>query len=265
MNAHQRSIDYDRLGHGYSRQRRADPRIAARINAALGGTQTVVNVGAGAGSYEPRDRYVLAIEPSRTMRAQRPPELPPAIDARAEALPLDDGAVEAAMAILTVHHWGDPIAGLNELRRVARDAVLVLTFDTNRIAEFWLIRDYLPEVLDDDLQRFPAIEQIASALGEATVQTVPVPSDCIDVFFEAFYNRPEQYLDPAVRAGQSAWPRLPPGAEQRALAALSDDLKTGTWDERHGHLRQQHDFDGGLRLIVAKGAALSRPVPHSTG
>lgn len=250
MNAH-RSIDYDRLGHGYSRQRRADPRIAARINAALGETQTVVNVGAGAGSYEPRDRYVLAIEPSRTMRVQRPPQLPPAIDARAESLPLDDAAVDAAMAILTVHHWDDPIAGLIEMRRVVRGTVLVLTFDINRLAEFWLIRDYLPEVLDDDLRRFPAIEQIANAVGDASIETVPVPRDCIDGFFEAFYNRPERYLDPAVRAAQSAWPRLPTGAEQRALAALSEDLESGTWDERHGHLRQQGDYDGGLRLIVA--------------
>src|SRR5215208_3177943 len=118
---------YDRAGHGYAEQRRPDPRLADPIHRALGSAATLVNVGAGAGSYEPPDRYVLAVEPSETMRRQRPDNLPPAIDAVAESLPLDDDAVEAAMAVLTVHHWSDPVAGLREMRRVARGPVVVLT------------------------------------------------------------------------------------------------------------------------------------------
>jgi SAM-dependent methyltransferase len=245
-----RTIDYDRLGYGYSEQRRADPRIARRINDALGDARTVVNVGAGAGSYEPSDRFVLAIEPSATMRAQRPGHLPPAIDASAESLPLDDDSVDAALAVLTLHHWPDQIRGLREMRRVARAAVVVVTFDVERLGRFWLIDEYLPEVLEDDRGRFPAIDEIAAVIGpDAGVETVPIPGDCVDGFFEAFYNRPDQYLEPHVRAAQSAWPRLPPGAEQRALAALADDLRSGVWERRHGHLRSETEYDGGLRLI----------------
>ncbi len=248
-----RTIDYDRLGHGYSEQRRADPRIADCIHDALGDARTVVNVGAGSGSYEPSDRFVLAIEPSATMRAQRPAHLAPAIDASAESLPLDDDSVDAALAILTVHHWPDQVRGLREMRRVARAAVVVVTFDVRRLARFWLIDEYLPEVLDDDRGRFPAIEEIAAALGpDAQVEKVPIPEDCVDGFFEAFYNRPERYLEPRVRAAQSAWPRLPAGAEQRAVAALTDDLRSGAWERRHGHLRNEAQYDGGLRLIRAR-------------
>ncbi len=246
-----RSIDYDRLGHGYSRVRRTDPRIAARIHAALGDARTVVNVGAGAGSYEPSGRYVLAIEPSRTMRAQRPEHLAPAIDARAESLPLDDDSVDAAMAIITLHHWDDPLTGLRELRRVARDRVVVLTFDLDQLSRYWLISDYLPEGLDDDRRRFPTIAETTAALGSADVELVPVPADCTDGFFEAYYARPEAFLDPDVRAAQSIWPRLPDGAEQRAIAALAADLASGAWDERHGQLRHEDRYDAALRLITA--------------
>jgi SAM-dependent methyltransferase len=248
-----RTIDYDRLGHGYSEQRRADPRIAGRIHGALGDARTVVNVGAGAGSYEPTDRFVLAIEPSATMRAQRPAHLAPAIDASAESLPLDDDSVDAALAVLTMHHWRDPIKGLREMRRVARQTVTVMTFDVERLAEFWLIAEYLPEVLEDDRGRFTPIAEIAGELGpEATVETVLIPEDCVDGFFEAFYNRPDCYLEPHVRAAQSAWPRLAAGVERRALTALAADLRDGSWERRHGDLRTQSEYDGGLRLIVAR-------------
>lgn len=246
-----RSIDYDRLGHEYSRHRRADPRIGAHIEAALGDAQTIVNVGAGAGSYEPTDRYVLAIEPSRTMRAQRPRTVAPAISARAEALPLDDASVDAAMAIISVHHWDDPLAGLRELRRVARTRVVVMTFDVDQLERFWLLTDYLPEALADDRERFPTIRHMCDALGDARVEKVPVPADCADGFFEAYYARPEAYLDPAVRAAQSAWPRLGPGVESRAIAALEADLACGAWDARYGHLRRQGEYDAALRLVVA--------------
>jgi SAM-dependent methyltransferase len=247
-----RSIDYDRLGHGYGERRRQDPRIATQIHGALRGARTVVNVGAGTGNYEPNDRYVIAIEPSATLRAQRPPHLAPAIRARAEALPLDDGAVDAVLAVLTVHHWDEPITGLREMRRVARRSVVVVTFDIDRLARFWLITNYLPEVLADDRERFPSIQEIVTTLGGSTgVHTIPIPQDCRDGFFEAFYNRPERYLDPEVRAGQSAWPRLRPGLEEQAIGRLADDLASGAWDKRHGQLRQQPAYDGGLRLILA--------------
>jgi SAM-dependent methyltransferase len=245
------TIDYDRLGHGYSQERRADPRIKERIDHALGAARTVVNVGAGAGSYEPADRHVIAIEPSATMRAQRPAGLAPAISAGAESLPLDDDSVDAALAVLTLHHWDDQIRGLREMRRVARGIVVVVTFDVERLAHFWFIADYLPEVLDDDRGRFPAIDEIARELGaDATVEEIPIPEDCVDGFFEAYFNRPEQYLKAEIRAAQSAWPRLPEGAEERALKALADDLESGAWDRRYGELREQSEYDGGLRLIA---------------
>lgn len=242
---------YDDIGHGYARVRRPDRRIAARVHAALGDAATVLNVGAGTGSYEPADRWVLAVEPSAVMRAQRPGGSAPAIDAVAEALPLDDGAVDAAMAIITVQHWHDPVRGLRELSRVARGRVVVLTFDVSATGGSWLLCDYLPEVQADDAARFPALTDIAAALGGADVQEVPIPADCTDGFFHAYFARPEAYLDPAVRAAQSAWARLPDGVEQRAVEILSADLESGAWDDRHGSIRGIGEYDGGLRLIVA--------------
>jgi SAM-dependent methyltransferase len=245
------SIDYDHYAAAYPRQRRADHRIAARVHAALGDARTVVNVGAGSGSYEPEDRYVLAVEPSAGMRAQRPRYLAPAIIAGAEALPLDEDSFEAAMALVTIHHWSDPTAGLRELRRVAHGPVVVLTFDIDVLADFWMLKDYLPETLADDRLRFPTIDAITTILGDARVEPVPIPADCTDGFLEAHYARPEAYLDPTVRAAQSVWPRLPEGVERRTVAALSADLASGVWDARHGHLRTQPEYEGGLRLIVA--------------
>jgi len=247
-----RGLDYDRHAEGYPAQRRADPRIAAAMLAELGSARTVLNVGAGAGSYEPLDRDVLAVEPSAGMRAQRPERLMPAIDARAEALPFDDGSVDAAMAIITIHHWDDPLAGLREMRRVTRGPVLVLTFDVDLLADFWLISDYLPEALQDDRRRFPTIDVVMNALGGASVKAVPIPIDCTDGFLECHYARPEAYLDPAVRAAQSVWPRLAEGVEERVVHALARDLASGAWDERHSHLRTEPAYEGGLRLIVSR-------------
>lgn len=244
-------IDYDLHAHAYPLGRRTDSRIAARIHSALGEARTVVNVGAGPGSYEPTDRHVIAVEPSAGMRAQRPAHLTPAIDAHAEALPLDDDSVDAAMAIVTIHHWQDQVAGLREMRRVARGPVVIVTFDIDALTDYWMITDYLPETLADDRERFPSIEAIVETLGDATVEEVPIPLDCADGFFEAYYGRPEAYLDPAVRAAQSVWPRMPEGVEQRAIDALSTDLDSGAWDARYGHLRSLPAYQGGLRLVTS--------------
>jgi SAM-dependent methyltransferase len=246
------SIDYERHGHGYARRRRPDPTIAARIHAALGDARTVVNVGAGSGSYEPEDRHVLAFEPSEVMRAERPRHLAPAISARAEDLPLDGQSVDAALAILTVHHWDNPAAGLRELRRVTRGPVVVVTFDVEALANYWMLADYLPEAVDDDRRRFPGVARIAELLGGARVESVPIPADCVDGFFEAYWARPEAYLDQAVRSAQSIWPRLPPGVEQRAIRSLEADLTSGAWDVRHGHLRSEPGYDGLLVLVISQ-------------
>ncbi|NKY40538.1 methyltransferase domain-containing protein, partial [Cellulomonas septica] len=233
-------VDYERLGAGYARVRRPDPRIAARVHAALGGARTVLNVGAGAGSYEPTDRYVLAVEPSAAMRAQRPAGAAPALDATAEHLPFDDDAFDAAMAMVTVHQWRDVDQGLRELRRVSRGAVVVLTFDAVALQDFWLA-DYLPDALAAELTRFPPIESVVARLGPGSgrvrVDPVPVPRDCVDGFGEAFYGRPEELLRPEVRAATSALALADPGASRRGLDRLERDLASGAWDARHGHLR----------------------------
>lgn len=241
-------IDYDLHAASYPAQRCADPRIEASIHAALGDARTVLNVGAGAGSYEPLDRHVIAVEPSAGMRAQRPRSLSPAIAAKAEALPFDDEAVDAAIAIITIHHWDDPIAGLREMRRVTRGPGIVLTFDVDALERFWLVSDYLPEALENDRKRFPTIEAVTEALGEAHVETVPIPIDCRDGFLECHYARPEAYLDPAVRAAQSVWPPLPDGVEERVVGELAADLASGAWDERHRELRITPTYEGAVSM-----------------
>jgi len=243
-------VDYERHGPGYARHRRSDPRIAARIHAALGDARTVLNVGAGAGSYEPRDRWVLAVEPSAAMRAQRPPDAAPAIDARAEALPFDDDAVDAAMACVTIHHWEPPQAGLRELRRVARGAVVVFTFDLEALPAWQ--KDYLADGLAIERPRFPTMEAIAAALGGRThVEHIPTPADCVDGFFEAYWRRPEAYLDESVRRGCSVWAEVGPDVEQRAVDSLRDDLASGRWAERNRDLIDLDAAELGLRLLIA--------------
>ncbi|GLY02140.1 methyltransferase domain-containing protein [Actinoplanes sp. NBRC 101535] len=247
---HGGDVDYESTGAGYAVRRRPDPRIAAMIHAALGDARTVLNVGAGAGSYEPADRYVLAVEPSARMRAQRPAGAAPALHATAEALPFDDGGFDAAMATVTVHQWSDAVRGLAEMRRVARGPVAVLTFDGDALDRLWLA-DYVPELMAAERRRYPAIAMIAGAVGgRAEVLEVPVPIDCSDGFTEAYYARPEQFLDPRVRAAQSAWNFVDPAAVAGGLGRLRADLESGAWDDRFGHLREQPEFRGALRLIV---------------
>lgn len=244
-------VDYDRHGRTYAAQRRPDPRIAARIHAALGDARTVLNVGAGTGSYEPADRWVLAVEPSATMRAQRPPGAAPAIAGHAEALPLDDDAVDAAMACVTIHHWRPAAAGLAELRRVARGPVVVFTFDLTALPAWQ--RDHLAEGIAIEGTRFPTIDETAAGLGgRVRVETIPTPADCSDGFFEAFWNRPEALLDPAVRSAQSLWAVVGPEVEERTVTRLREALSSGAWDREHGHLREQATFDGALRLVISE-------------
>ncbi|WHT15662.1 methyltransferase domain-containing protein [Crossiella sp. CA-258035] len=243
-------FDYETHGAGYAQHRRTDPRIAALVHAALGEARTVVNVGAGAGSYEPVDRHVIAIEPAAAMRAQRPPHLAPAINGIAEELPLDDHSVDAAMATITVHQWAEPDRGLRELRRVSRGPVVVLCIDGAALAEGWFA-EYAPEVVAVEAKRYQPIQHIAEVLGGATVTPVPVPLDCADGFTDAFYGRPERFLEPAVRRAQSGWGFVGAEAEARFVAKLTADLESGEWDRRFGHLRTQPEYDSALRLLVA--------------
>ena len=244
-------VDYEAHGAGYAAIRRPDPRIAAQVHAALGAARTVVNVGAGAGSYEPEDRAVVAVEPSATMRAQRPRHRLPAVDATAERLPFDDGAFDAAMAMITIHQWPDLHRGLGEMRRVARGPVVILTFDGAALDRLWLA-GYAPELVVAEARRMPPIDRVLAALGgTGTVAEVPIPHDCTDGFTEALYGRPERFLDPDVRRAQSAWGFVAPGVEDRAVAHLARDLDSGAWDARFGALRTQPWFVGAVRLVVA--------------
>jgi hypothetical protein len=222
------------------------------VLAALGDARTVLNVGAGAGSYEPRDREVVAVEPSRSMRAQRPPESGPAVDAIAEDLPFEDGSFDAAIALVTIHQWSDWRAGLRELDRVSRRSAVVLTFDGEALDRLWLGK-YVPELFAAESGRYPAIDAIGEELsGVVTVEDVPIPLDCVDGFTEAYYGRPEAFLDPEMRQAQSAWGFVDRASADRGLERLRRDLESGAWDERHGHLRAQPEFVGALRLIVAR-------------
>jgi SAM-dependent methyltransferase len=239
---------YDAIGRTYSGQRRTDPRIAARIWAALGDAETVVNVGAGTGSYEPADRAVTAVEPSAVMRAQRPPGAAPCIDARAEALPLADHSFDVAMAVLSDHHWSDPIAGLRELRRVGR-RVVVFQWDNSRIHRFWLVRDYLPE-FHDSVQARPTLAERADAIG-AEMEPIPIPWDCHDGFFHCYWRRPHAYLHEPVRRATSVWATVGAAAERRAVAALQGDLQSGRWERRNAELLTLEEAELGARLLTA--------------
>jgi SAM-dependent methyltransferase len=246
------SLRYDTIGRGYSAYRRADPRIAAAVHAAIGDARTVVNVGAGAGSYEPSDRPVVPVEPSTEMARQRDPSLPPAVIGVAESLPLADDSADAAMAILTLHHWADQARGIAEMRRVARRRIVVLTIDVEAQADMWLFRHYAPELLERDRRDFPALERIQAWVQAPTqVVSVPVPSDCRDGFLLAFWSRPEAVLDAGARAATSGFARLDDEREQEAVHRLARDLESGAWDRAHGHLREEKELDVGLRLLVA--------------
>jgi DNA-binding transcriptional MerR regulator len=241
---------YDAIGDAYPATRRTEPRIAAQVWDALGDARTVLNVGAGPGSYEPPGRDVTAVEPSAVMRALRPEGSAPCVAAAAESLPFEDQSFDAAMAFSTVHHWQDPIAGLREMRRVAR-RVVVFTYDasaTDWRQRFWLTRDYLPEFADL-LVGWPSLADLTRAVG-GRAEPVLIPWDCADGFFEAHWRRPEAYLDEQVRRAVSVWTRVGPEAEQRAVTRLREDLSSGRWSERNRDLLALDTAELGLRLIV---------------
>jgi SAM-dependent methyltransferase len=243
---------YDRTGIGYARVRRGDPRIAAHVERGLGDARTVLNVGAGAGSYEPSDRDITAVEPSATMIGQRPEGAAPAIRASAEALPFEDDSFDAAMAMITVHHWRDLEAGVGEMARVARERLVVLSFDPEPLSEFWLL-EYFPQAFDIHSEYMPPVDELAELMGGASVETVPIPRQCSDGFFIALWDRPELHLDPEVRRGSTVWHVMDAEPAARGLAALAADLESGRWDERHGRLREETpELDLGLRLLVAE-------------
>ncbi|HEY1531001.1 MAG TPA: class I SAM-dependent methyltransferase [Galbitalea sp.] len=244
--------DYGVIGSGYTSYRQPEPEFEAAIARVLGDARSVLNVGAGAGSYEPRDRDVTAVEPSAEMRAQRAPELATAIDATAEALPFDDGTFDAAMTTFSVHQWGDLDAGLQEMRRVTRGPVLVLTSDPKLLSRSWLA-EYAPETIAVEARRYPRLDRIASALG-GSVEILPlrIPLTCRDGFSEAYYGRPEALLDPLARRANSAWSFVGPDAEERFVRELSRDLEDGSWDRRFGALRTAPHFDGSLVLVVSR-------------
>ena len=244
--------DYGRIGTGYAKIRQPDPRIAEQFHEPFAGASTVLNVGAGAGSYEPTDRKVTAVEPSESMRAQRPAHLSAAIDATSDHLPFADGSFDASMASVTIHQWRHLEAGLGEMRRVTTGPVVILTFDPVP-PEHWWIMDYVPELLEVEGRRMPAIDRVAGAVGAVSeVRTVLVPNDCTDGFGQAFYGRPERMLDPEVRRAMSAWSFLDDAVVEDFVSKLSSDLESGRWDARYGHFRELEAFDVGLRLVIGR-------------
>ncbi|MFN7418487.1 MAG: class I SAM-dependent methyltransferase [Alphaproteobacteria bacterium] len=237
---------YDRIGDGYAGLRRADPRIAARLVAALGPPAPLLNLGAGTGNYEPENRWVVAVEPSVEMIRQRPARAAPAVRAVAQALPFAEGAFEAGLAVLTVHHWPDPLAGLRELRRVVRGRIVILTFDP--AARPWLT-DYIPGLAALDVARMPPLEVYAQALGQVRITPLAIPHDCTDGFLYAYWRRPEAYLDARIRSGSSSFRAL---ADTGAgLERLRADLESGEWDRRYGGLRRHDAYDAGYRIVSA--------------
>jgi SAM-dependent methyltransferase len=254
---------YDRLGRGYAGVRRPDPRIAARIAKALGEARTVLNVGAGTGSYEPPDREVTAVEPSGEMIAQRPPGSAPVVQASAEALPFADDSFEAAMAVLTAHHWADLDAGLAEMRRVSRERIVIVTFDHFGLKDLWIPRDYFPEMLGLKRRAGATSGELAKRFPDAEISPIPVPRDCTDLFFAALWARPEMLLDEEVLRPMWVWQSISEEARRSGRKRLVADLESGAWDERYGHLRETEELDVGLRLVVLSRVQLGfgRQVP----
>ncbi len=248
---------YDQIGRNYTVTRRPDARIAAMITEALGDARNVVNVGAGSGSYEPTQISVVAVDPSIEMIRQRPIGSAPAVMARAESLPFPNRSFDAALAVLTIHHWTSIAAGLNELRRVASHRVVILTYDPDWDERFWLASRYFPEIIELDRAHLPTLRQLEEWLERIEIWEVPIPRDCSDGFLGAFWQKPEAYLDPAVRRGISAFAKLSSDAVERGLTRLSDDLRSGVWEQLFGYLRKQDTLDLGYRLVVARAGQLA--------
>ena len=250
---------YDTIGRTYTATRRPDPRIAAAIWDALGDARTVLNVGAGAGAYEPTDREVVALEPSPVMIAQRRVGAAPVVRGRAEDLPFEDGAFDAVMAVLSDHHWRDRARGLAELRRVARDRVVLFNANPREADLLWLTAEYLPEFLDVIPARYrqPGTweSELRTALGAVEIVPVPIAHDCLDGFYGAFWRRPDAYLDPDVRAGISVFAQVPSAAADRAIDALGADLETGRWQQSHRALLDLSELHLGYYVIVAEPAS----------
>lgn len=246
------AFNYDTHGQKYSGQRKTDPRIAAYVHNALADSETVINIGAGSGSYEPEDKYVIAVEPSIIMRTQRIANGKiPAINAKADSLPFDDRSFDAAMAMVTVHHWPDIEKGISEIRRVTKKRFVIMTFDPDALDDFWNV-NYFPQLIEIERARYPSITRLQKALSAKTeVIKIPIPLDCVDGFQETYYGRPEAFLEKEVRMAQSAWGFLPADLEKKYLQNLSNDLQSGAWDKKFGHFRTQPNFTGALRLIVA--------------
>lgn len=245
-------VTYDRIGSGYGEVRRPDPRIAARINSALGSARTVLNVGAGTGSYEPVDRDVTAVEPSAKMIAQRPASAAPVIQATAEDLPFPDDSFDAAMAVLTVHHWADLGAGLREVQRVTRQRILIVAFDPGALANLWITRDYFPEMLELKRRSPVTSTELARMLSTARSIPVPVPQDCTDHFFAALWARPEMLFDEEVVRPMWVWQSISEAARREGRERLAADLESGAWDARYGHLREKQELDVGLQLVASE-------------
>lgn len=238
---------YDTIGANYSELRKPDPRIAARIEKALGSARSLLNVGAGAGSYEPAGKEVTAVEPSLAMIRQRPAGAARVVQGHAEDLPFETGSFDASMAILTVHHWFDQAKGLSEMRRVTRGPVMILTYDSS-FRGFWLV-DYIPELASLDEAQMPKMESYEKSLGPVEISPVPIPHDCADGFLCAYWRRPAAYLDPRIRAAMSSFWAL--GDVSEPLGRLARDLESGAWARLHPNLLDLDECDCGYRLVVA--------------
>ena len=239
---------YDRIGVGYSEYRRPDTRIARRIDSALGESRSVLNVGAGAGSYEPDDRFVVAVEPSAEMIRQRSRIAAHAIQASADCLPFQDHAFDAALAVLTIHHWSHRDQGLAEMRRVAHDRVIIFTRDPEHPG-FWLVQDYLPEILAIDRPSFPLLRDIEKVIGRSEIIALPIPADCSDGFLGAYWRRPAAYLDARARGAISTFSKIDSAV---GIARLRRDLEDGTWGDRYGALLSLPELDIGYRLVISR-------------
>jgi SAM-dependent methyltransferase len=238
---------YDRIGIGYTAKRAPDPSVAQAIRNGLGNAGSTLNVGAGTGSYEPNDRFVVAIETSAVMIAQRPDDSAPVVQALASALPIQTSSFDASLAVLTIHHWNDRRTGLQELKRVSGDRVVVLTWDPG-FAGFWLT-DYFPEILEIDRSIFPTIAELEEILGTVVVNEVPISHDCQDGFLGAYWRRPQIYLDPEVRSCMSTFSKI--SGVEHGVDKLLCDLADGAWKERYGQLLVEDTMDLGYRLVVA--------------